>query len=214
MSRIFLLIVVVWSILQAGPVPAQIGTDRTAVQNQVVESEKAIIDAILKNDPKTFHSYVLPDSYVMGGDGVIEAADVDKLMEEMKADCKLAKWELAESMVYWVNDSTVVHLFQNDDRGDLSGSTYPGELGIHGLDEQRRQVAGCIPSRISGDAARCAKEVIDGRRKSERIFLALPSISREWVRNREVGERGFVGSAEPCTIVRFQRSAPSELAQN
>ena len=54
MSHIFLLIVVAWSILQAGPVPAQSGTDRTAVQNQVVESEKAIIDAILKNDPKTF----------------------------------------------------------------------------------------------------------------------------------------------------------------
>jgi hypothetical protein len=90
-SHILLLIATACSILQAGSVTAQSGTDRTAVQNQVVESEKAIIDAILKNDPKTFHSYVLRDSYVMGGDGVIKATGLDKLIEEMTADCKLAK---------------------------------------------------------------------------------------------------------------------------
>jgi hypothetical protein len=112
MSHILVLIVAACSILQAGPVLAQRGTtDRTAVQNQVVENEKAISDAILKNDPKTFHSYVLPDSYALGGDGAIKAADFDKIMNEMKADCKAAKWELAESTFYWVNDSTVVQHF-------------------------------------------------------------------------------------------------------
>jgi hypothetical protein len=126
MSHILLLIVAAWSILQAGPVLAQSGTiDRTTVQNQVVESEKAIIDAIGKNDPKTFHSYVLPDSYAMGGDGVITAADFDKIMEEMKADCRLAKWELTESAFYWVNDSTVVHLFKTTAEGTCQGQSIP-----------------------------------------------------------------------------------------
>ena len=99
--------------------------DRPNTFRTVVESEKAIIDAILKNDPKTFHSYVLPDSYVMGGDGVIEAAGLDKLMEGMTADCKLAKWELVESMVYWVNDSTVVHLFRTTAEGTCQGQPIP-----------------------------------------------------------------------------------------
>jgi hypothetical protein len=125
MSHIFLLIVVACSFLQAGPVFAQSGTDRPAVEKQIVANEKAIIDAILKNDPKTFHSYVLPDSYVMGGDGVIEATGLVKLMEEMTADCKLAKWTLADSMVYWVNDSTVVHLFKTTTEGTCQAQPIP-----------------------------------------------------------------------------------------
>jgi hypothetical protein len=126
MSHILLLIVAACSILQAGAVPAQSGTtDRTAVQNQVVENEKAIIDAILKNDPKTFHGYVLPDSYAIGGDGVIKAADFDKMMNEMKPDCKAAKWDLAESMFYWVNDSTVVHIFKTTIEGTCQGQAIP-----------------------------------------------------------------------------------------
>jgi hypothetical protein len=125
MSHIFLLIVVACSFLQAGPVFAQSGTDRPAVEKQIVANEKAIIDAILKNDPKTFHSYVLPDSYVMGGDGVIEATGLVKLMEEMTADCKLAKWTLADSMVYWVNDSTVVHLFKTTTEGTCQAQPNP-----------------------------------------------------------------------------------------
>jgi len=126
MPPILLLIVAACSILQARPVPAQRETtDRTAVQNQVVENEKAIIDAILKNDPKTFHSYVLPDSYAVGGDGAIRAADFDKIMNEMKADCQAAKWELAESMFYWVNDSTVVHIFKTTAEGTCQGQPIP-----------------------------------------------------------------------------------------
>jgi hypothetical protein len=126
MSHILLLIVAACSILQAGAVPAQSGTtDRAAVQNQVVENEKAIIDAILKNDPKTFHSYVLPDSYALGGDGAIKAADFDKIMNEMKADCKVAKWELAESVFYWVNDSTVVHIFKTTAEGTCQAQPIP-----------------------------------------------------------------------------------------
>ena len=125
MARIIVNTVVAFSILHAGLVAAQSATDRPAVEKQIVENEKAIMDAILKNDSKTFHSHVLPDSYVMGGDGVITAADVDKLMEEMKADCRLAKWELAESGYYWVNDSTVVHLFRTTAEGTCQGQPIP-----------------------------------------------------------------------------------------
>jgi hypothetical protein len=46
-------------------------------------------------------------------------------MQEMTADCKLAKWSLAESMVYWVNDSTVVHLFKTTTEGTCQGRPIP-----------------------------------------------------------------------------------------
>lgn len=125
MSRIIVATVVACSMLQDGLVTAQSATDRTAAQNQIVGNEKAIIDAILENDPQTFHSYVLPDSYALGGEGVIKAADFDKMMNEMKADCKLTKWGLGESMFYWVNDSTVVHIFRATTDGTCQGQPIP-----------------------------------------------------------------------------------------
>jgi len=54
MSRILVLTVAVCSLLQTGLVTAQSKTDRTAVQKQIVANEKAIVDAIVNNDPKRF----------------------------------------------------------------------------------------------------------------------------------------------------------------
>ena len=113
MSRIVNVVsVVICLVFQAGLAGAQSATDRTAVQNRIVSSERAIIDAILKNDARAFHSYVVPDSYVVGGDGVMKVADFDKMMNEMKANCKITKWALGESTFYWFNDSTVVHTYK------------------------------------------------------------------------------------------------------
>ena len=112
MSRIIMVTVAACSILQAGLTTAQRATDQTAVQNRIVANEKAIIEAILKNDPKTFHSLVVPDSLAVGGEGVVKVADLDTMMKNMQANCKTTKWDLTESSFYWLNDSTVVHIFK------------------------------------------------------------------------------------------------------
>jgi hypothetical protein len=125
MSRMFVVTVVASFILQAGHITAQTPTDRTAVQNRIVGNEKAVVDAITKNDPKTFHSYILPDSFAMGGEGVMKVADFDKIINQLNADCKVTKFDLAESMFYWVNDSTVVHMYKETVEGTCKGQPIP-----------------------------------------------------------------------------------------
>ena len=98
--------------LQARPVSAQTASDRTDAQNRIVSAEKAVIEAIVKNDPKTFHSYVVADSYAVGGEGVVPVTAFDEMMKEMKANCKVTKWELSDSKFYWLNDSAVVHMYK------------------------------------------------------------------------------------------------------
>jgi Domain of unknown function (DUF4440) len=125
MSRIIVAAVVACSILHVGLVTAQTASDRTAVQKQVVAHEKAIIDAIVKNDPKTFHSYVLPDSFAMSGEGVVKAAEFDKMMSQMQADCKFTKWSLTDSTFYWVNDNTVIHMYKVTGDATCKGQPVP-----------------------------------------------------------------------------------------
>jgi hypothetical protein len=125
MLRIIPVTVALCCVLQAGLVTAQTATDRTAVQNRIVANEKAVIDAILKNDSKTFHSYVLPDSFVMSGEGVRKMADFDKMMAQMKIDCTFTKWGIGESTFYWINDSTVVHLYKTTVDGTCQGQPAP-----------------------------------------------------------------------------------------
>ena len=69
MSRIIVNEDLACSVLQEGLATAQTATDRPAVEKQIVANEKAIVDAIVKNDPKTFHSYVVADSFAMGERG-------------------------------------------------------------------------------------------------------------------------------------------------
>ena len=112
MSRIVVNTVVAFSILHAGLVAAQGATDRPAVEKQIVSNEKAIMDAIVKNDLKTFHSHVVPDSFALGEDGLMKVADYDKIISEMNADCKFSKAGINDSSFYWVNDATVVHIYK------------------------------------------------------------------------------------------------------
>jgi hypothetical protein len=125
MARMIVMTVLACSILHAGQVRAQSATDRNAVQNRIVEGEKAIIDAILKNDPKTFHSHVVGDSLAAGGEGVMKVADFDKIMSQMKVDCKFTKWGLSDSTFYWLTDTSVVHIYKATIDGTCQGQPVP-----------------------------------------------------------------------------------------
>ena len=93
------------------------------MEKQIATSEKAIVDAIVKNDPKTFHGYVLADSFAMASQGVIAVADFDNVMKRQAAACKVTKFDFPESRFYWVNDTTVVHMFKETFEGTCNGET-------------------------------------------------------------------------------------------
>jgi len=130
MLRIIVNSVLACSLLEAGLATAQTAADRPAVEKQIVANEKAIIAAILKNDPKTFHSYGVPDGGALLGDqGPMKGgADFDKIMSQMKTDCTFAKVELAESNFYWFNDMTVVHMFKENMDGTCKGQRLPAAV--------------------------------------------------------------------------------------
>jgi Domain of unknown function (DUF4440) len=99
--------------------------DRTAAQNEIVANEKAIMDAVVTNDPKTFHSYVAADSFAMTDNGPLKVADFDKMMEQQKAECTFTDAGLTGSTFYWVNDGAVVHMYKATTRATCQGQALP-----------------------------------------------------------------------------------------
>ena len=108
----FAVLGIVCVILQSGAVAAQTAPDRAGVQKQIETNERAIIEAIFKNDAKTFHSLVVGDSLILSGDGLLKVAEFDTMMKETAATCKVSKVQTSDSAFYWVNDTTVVHVYK------------------------------------------------------------------------------------------------------
>jgi hypothetical protein len=125
MSRVILMSIFACAIFHSGQAGAQSATDRTAVEKRIVADEKAIIDAILKNEPKTFHSHVVGDSFAVGGEGVMKVADFDKMMSQMRVDCKFTKWGLSDSTFYWLTDTSVVHMYKSTIDGTCQDQPVP-----------------------------------------------------------------------------------------
>jgi hypothetical protein len=121
MKRIALMPLLVALLLIAGRAGAQTPPIRTAAQNQIIANEKAVMDAFAKNDPITFHSLVVSDSYAVGEMGLAKAADFDQVMSA----CKFASWGLNGSQFYWINDATAVHIFKSTGKGTCQGQPVP-----------------------------------------------------------------------------------------
>jgi hypothetical protein len=103
----------------------QSAANRSATEKTIVANERAVITAITNNDPKTFHTHVVPDSYFMGDGGPARVTTFDKQMAEMKTACKITKWDIADSTFYWVNETTVVHMFKVVVDGACQGQSLP-----------------------------------------------------------------------------------------
>jgi hypothetical protein len=125
MRQIPVIGVLVCSLLYGVTVAAQSTADRSTAQAEIDAGEKTIIGAILKNDPKTFHANVLPDSYAFGDAGPIKVGDFDKMMAQMATDCKIVKWSVSDSTYYWLNPTTVVHMFKTEVDGTCQGQRVP-----------------------------------------------------------------------------------------
>lgn len=109
-------------LLQAVGAKAQVLPNRAAAESQIVASEKAVMDAIGKKDPKTFHNYVASDSYALNGQGLVKAADFDQMMTQ----CTYTKWALSDSRFYWVTDSSLVYIYKWSGQGTCAGERVPG----------------------------------------------------------------------------------------
>ena len=95
--------------------------DRAAVQTQVIAAEKAVNDAVMKNDMKTFHSYVAADGLGIDGMGITKVPDYDKMF----ADLKIASQAISDSQFVWLDDANVVHVFKWTGKGTYQGQPLP-----------------------------------------------------------------------------------------
>src|SRR6202022_1106379 len=112
-------------VLHAGAAGAQTAVNRTAVQAQIVANEKAISDAFVKGDLKAFHALVVPDSSAVDATGIMKIGpDFDKMM----ADYKETSSTIDSSQFYWLNDTTVVHMYRWSGKATFQGNPAPSPV--------------------------------------------------------------------------------------
>jgi len=108
--------------VSAAPAVAQAqAVNRAAVQTAVIANEKAINDALVKNDMKAFHSYITADAVSMDGMGLTKAADFDKMM----ADYKVLSSNITDSQFMWLDDANVVHMYKWTGKSTYQGKPAP-----------------------------------------------------------------------------------------
>lgn len=115
-------------VVHSGAVEAQNRPGRAAVEKQIEASERAIIEAIFKNDSKTFLGLVVSDSFIASGEGVVNVADFAPLMKETAAQCKFNKVETSDNTFYWFNDTTLVHIYKTIMDATCDGKPIPVSL--------------------------------------------------------------------------------------
>jgi hypothetical protein len=111
----------------AGSALAQATTagNRAASEKQIVAAERAINEAIAKGDMKTFHTHVAPDAVGIDTGGIMKIdAEFDKMMQQVK----IQTWSIDNSQFYWVNDTTVLHMYRWTGKGAFQGMPIPSPV--------------------------------------------------------------------------------------
>ncbi len=97
--------------------------NRAAIEKQIVANERAVNETFAKNDAKGFHSYVAADAVSVDPAGVssVNTPDFDKMM----ASTKMSTWNIDGSKFYWINDTSVVHMYRWTGKGTFAGEPLP-----------------------------------------------------------------------------------------
>ena len=87
--------------------------------------EKAVVanEAFAKGDLKAFHANVASDAVAVDMSGInkVNGPDFDKMLLANK----IQSWNIDGSQFYWVNDSTVVHMYRWTGKGTYEGQPIP-----------------------------------------------------------------------------------------
>src|SRR5262245_59221871 len=101
-------------------------SNRATIEKQIVANERAINDAVAKGDTKTFHANLAPDAIGVDSGGVtrVNAPNFDDMMKA----AKIQSWDMDGSQFYWVDDSTVVHIYRWTGKGTYQGQPIPSPV--------------------------------------------------------------------------------------
>ena len=124
MTRKYLALIAVLLFVAAGLAAAQApAANRAAIEKQIVLSERAVNEAIAKGDMKAFHANIAPDGVAVDAGGVNKVTGPD--FDKMLLATKIQTWNIDSSQFYWVNDSTVVHIYKWTGKGTYQGQPVP-----------------------------------------------------------------------------------------
>jgi hypothetical protein len=94
-----------------------------AIEKQIIANERSVNDAFAKGDAKAFHASVSSDAVSIDGSGIskVNTPDFDKMMQSVKTQ----SWNIDGSQFYWVNDSTIIHMYRWTGKGTYEGQPIP-----------------------------------------------------------------------------------------
>jgi hypothetical protein len=117
MASMLILTLAVMAFAQA---PA--ASNHAAIEKQIVAAERAINEAVAKGDMKAFHANIANDAVSIDDGGMNK---VDASMDKTLLAMKIQSWDIDGSKFYWVNDSTVVHMYRWTGKGTYEGKPVP-----------------------------------------------------------------------------------------
>jgi hypothetical protein len=119
--KFILALLVMTTVAALAQAPA--ASNHAAAEKQIIANERAINEAIAKGDMKTFHANLAPDAVAIdpGGISKANAPEFDKMLQGLK----MQSWNIDGSQFYWVNDSTVVHMYRWTGKGTYQGQPVP-----------------------------------------------------------------------------------------
>jgi len=115
--------VFVLAVFVAGTGTAAAQVNKPAVQTSIIANEKAINDAIVKGDLKTFHSFLAPEAIDVEDSGVKKLPDIDKML----ADVKISSYTITADQFLWLDDTNVVHTYKWFGKMTYKGEAGPGD---------------------------------------------------------------------------------------
>ena len=95
--------------------------DKAAIEKQLIANERAINEAVAKNDMKTFNSFVDAQGYGIDPTGIMKVADIGPMFAQLK----IASWNLDQSKVMWVDNNTAVHMYRWTGKGTFNNQPVP-----------------------------------------------------------------------------------------
>ena len=100
--------------------------NHAAIEKQIVAAERAVNEAVAKNDMKTFHANLAPDAVSLDAGGVTKVNNPD--FDKMMATVKVTSWNIDGSQFYWADDATVVHMYRWTGKGTVQGQPVPSPV--------------------------------------------------------------------------------------
>ena len=127
------------------------GRGSQRARKALIANENKINDAVAKGDKAAFSALVAADAWSVDGMGAMKVSDFAATLDQMK----VKTWKISDEKVAWVDAEHRDRDLQVDRLGHLPGTAVPaGDLRVHGLDEEGRQVARRLPPGVRGGETR------------------------------------------------------------